>query len=138
MKKNLSVLTRTKFMRTGISFLLAVIDIALVAQLKQDGNAVLKAAGLTAGVILFTVLTERLFRQRERRLIVHAGLWGLLMSAAYVAGCLMRRDGTLFDGIGSLPGALLACCVSRFRQLPVWRLFCRVFRGCGSCAAGRG
>ncbi|MBO5474255.1 MAG: hypothetical protein J6A08_10810 [Lachnospiraceae bacterium] len=108
MKKNLSVLTRTKFMRTGISFLLAVIDIALVAQLKQGGNVVLKAAGLIAGVILFTVLTERLFRQRERRLIVHAGLWGLLMSAAYVAGCLMRRDGTLFDGIGSLPGALFS------------------------------
>ncbi|MCD7724684.1 MAG: DUF6020 family protein [Clostridiales bacterium] len=128
MKRCLPLRLKTKYIKTGISFLLAVIDIGLAAALEQGSYAGGRGLGLClciAGTIVFTLLIKRLLEQRERRLLVHSGLWGLLMAAAYVAGCLLRRDGTVLDGIGKLPGLLAAvlcltvpaaACISLFLQ----------------------
>lgn len=128
MKDELQAWTKTKYLKIGISFLLAIIDIALVVNLERDAYDGGRALGIclcVAGVVVFTLFHARLFGQRERRLLVHSGLWGFMMAAAYVAGCLMRRDGTLLDGIGRLPGllAMILCltvpaasCISFFLQ----------------------
>lgn len=110
MKKVWQTWTKTKYLKIGISFLLAVIDIALAANLEQGAYAGGRGLGIclcAAGTAVFTVLHVRLFRQRERRVLVHSGMWGVLMSAAYVAGCLMRRDGTVLDSPGKLPGVIV-------------------------------
>lgn len=111
MNKDSQAWIKTKYIKIGISFLLAVIDIALVVNLEQGTYSGGRALGIclcAAGIAGFTLLHARLFGQRERRLLAHSGLWGLAMSAAYVAGCLMRRDGTLLDSIGKLPGLFAA------------------------------
>ncbi len=128
MKKDLQARTKIKYLKIGISFLLAVIDIALVANLEREvynGGRVSGICLCAVGVAVLTLLHTRLLGQKERRLLVHSGLWGFIMAAAYVAGCLMRRDGTLFAGIGGLPGLLVtvlcltapaASCISFFLQ----------------------
>lgn len=128
MKKDLLAWTKIKYLKIGISFLLAVIDIALVVKLERgfyNGGRVSGICLCAAGVGVFTLLHTRLFGQRERRLLIHSGLWGFIMAAAYVAGCLMRRDGTLLAGVGRLPGLLVmilcltvpaASCISFFLQ----------------------
>lgn len=110
MKKNFSILLRSKYFIRGISFLLAVIDIFLAANLERGnygGGRWTAVCLCAAGIAACTMLNERLFRQRDRRLLVHAGLWGFMMTVAYVTGCLMRRDGTALSSIGRLPGLLV-------------------------------
>lgn len=128
MGKKLSVWTKSKYIKTGISFLLAFIDIALVVNLERGalpGNKAGLICLSLAGVWVFVLLIKRLMMQQERRLFIHAGSWGFVMTAAYVLGCLMRRDGTALDGIDKLPGLLLtilcltvlaASCIAPFLQ----------------------
>lgn len=90
--------------------MLAVIDIFLAVNLERGnyaGGRGIAVCLCAAGAVACIVLNERLFRQRDKRLLVHAGLWGFMMTAAYVVGCLMRRDGTVLSGIGRLPGLLI-------------------------------
>lgn len=126
MDKTLSIHSKEKYIKIVISFLVAVIDIVLVANLERgmlpDSRPALGCL-LIAGVVLFTTVIYRFLLQRERRLYLHAAIWGLLMTTAYVLGCLMRRDGTVLADIGKLPGLLLmilcltvlaASCISLF------------------------
>lgn len=55
------------------------------------------------GVVLGSLLMERFINRKEKRLKIHALLWGMFMSVAYVLGCRMRRDKTVFDGVRQLP-----------------------------------
>lgn len=98
------------YLKTGISFLLAVIDIALAVNLERGNYAGGRGTAVclcVAGTAVFTILNNRLLRQRERRLLLHSVLWGGLMTVSYVSGCLMRRDGTLLSSIGRLTGLLM-------------------------------
>ena len=128
MDKSLPIHSKEKYIKIGISFLVAVIDIVLVANLEwgmlPDSRPVLGCLVLM-GVVLFTVVVYHFLLQRERRLYWHAAIWGLFMTTAYVLGCLMRRDGTVLADIGKLPGLLLtilcltvpaASCISLFLQ----------------------
>lgn len=126
MDKTLSIHSKEKYIKIVISFLVAVIDIVLVANLERgmlpDSRPALGCL-LIAGVVLFATVIYRFLLQREKRLYLHAAIWGLLMTTAYVLGCLMRRDGTVLADIGKLPGLLLmilcltvlaASCISLF------------------------
>lgn len=98
-----------KYAKTGISFILAIIDIALVADLERGAHDIDMAAAIIlclTGVSVFALLNNRLLCQKERRLILHSFLWSLAAVTAYVAGCLMRRDGTLLESVWKLPGLL--------------------------------
>ena len=97
-----------------ISIMLSAIDIYLVESLevwtKSASRGVLiafAAVGFVLGVLLIGSFLER----QERRLKTHSLLWGVFMAAAYVLGCLMRRDGTVLADLGKLPGliAQIAC-----------------------------
>ena len=97
-----------------ISIMLSAIDIYLVESLevwtKSASRGVLiafAAVGFVLGVLLIGSFLER----QERRLKTHSMLWGVFMAAAYVLGCLMRRDGTALADLGKLPGLIvqIAC-----------------------------
>lgn len=97
-----------------ISIMLSAIDIYLVESLevwtKSASRGVLiafAAVGFVLGVLLIGSFLER----QERRLKTHSMLWGVFMAAAYVLGCLMRRDGTVLADLGKLPGLIvqIAC-----------------------------
>lgn len=128
MDKILPIHSKGKYIKIVISFLVAFIDIVLVANLERgmlpDSRPALGCL-LIAGVVLFTAVIYHFLLQHERRLYLHAAIWGLLMTTAYVLGCLMRRDGTVLADIGKLPGLLLtilcltvlaASCISFFLQ----------------------
>lgn len=95
-----------KYTRIVISCLLSVINIHLAVSLelwtKSAGKAAVALFG-GAGAVVGALLIDRFLRPGERRLKVYSLLWGALMTAAYVLGCLMRRDGTAFGGGKSLP-----------------------------------
>lgn len=59
------------------------------------------------GAVVCYLLLDFFGKQKEKRLRVHAMLWGLPMAAAYVLGCRMRRDGTALAGLKELPGLVL-------------------------------
>lgn len=97
-----------------ISLLLSAIDMYLTVSLemwtKTAGDAAViafAAVGFTLSVLLIGSFLNR----SKRRLKIHALLWGTPMAAAYVLGCLMRRDGTALADLGHLPGLLaqIAC-----------------------------
>ena len=97
-----------------ISLLLSGIDMYLVESLevwtKSAGRGLVTlfaAVGFAMGVPLIGSFLER----QERRIKVHALLWGIPMATAYVLGCLMRRDGTALAGLHKLPSliAQIAC-----------------------------
>lgn len=128
MDKTLSIHSKEKYIKIVISFLVAVIDIVLVAKLERgmlpDSRMELGCL-LFMGVALFTAVIYHFLLQWEKRLYLHAAIWGLFMTTAYVLGCLMRRDGTVLADIGKLPGLLLtilcltvlaASCISLFLQ----------------------
>lgn len=105
MKKN-----PKKIIKTVISLALAGININLAASLalwtKSCGRIAL-VLFYGVGFVLFFLLTVCFLRQSERRLKLHSLLWGIPMAAAYVLGCLLRRDGTALGSLSRLPVLLL-------------------------------
>lgn len=100
---------KNKYIKSVISFILAIIDINLVVSLevwtKSAGMFTVMLFG-GVGAVLCYLLIGRFLGQQERRLKVHALLWGAAMAAAYVLGCRMRRDGTALEGLRYLPGMI--------------------------------
>ena len=105
---------KEKNVKVVISLLLSCIDINLVVSLevwtKSAGRGAL-IAFVAAGFAVCVPLIGSFLERQERRLKVHSLLWGALLTSAYVLGCLMRRDGTVLDGLEHLPGliAQIAC-----------------------------
>lgn len=134
MDKTLSIHSKEKYIKIVISFLVAVIDMVLAANLERgmlpDKRPVLGCL-LFAGVALFTAVIYHFLLQGERRLYLHAAIWGLLMTTAYVLGCLMRRDGTALADIGKLPGLLLTILCLTVPAAACISLFLRGFPGLG-------
>lgn len=109
-----------------ISFLLSGINIYLVVSLEiwpKTARRGTVAVFMIAGMVLFWLLTVRFLCLEDRRLKVHALLWGLFMVVSYVLGCRMRRDGTALHRPEQLPGMILqivclaqimAACISLF------------------------
>lgn len=103
-----------KNMEVVISLLLSAIDMYLVVSLEMWTESAGKGAVIAfvaLGFVLCVLLVGSFLDRAERRLKMHALLWGALMTTAYVLGCLMRRDGTALAGISHLPGliAQIAC-----------------------------
>lgn len=118
MKNRTPVVTNKKYAVTVISVLLSVININLAASLepwtKSAGRIPLLSFCLAGFTVCF-ILTSRFLKQPEKRLKIHSLLWGLLMTAAYVLGCRMRRDGTALAGLSGLPLLILQIvCLSVF------------------------
>ena len=93
---------RNNFIKVVISFLLSSINIYLAVSLEEWT----KAAGLAAvclfvavGFVIGLFLAAYFLFLQERRLKVHALLWGVLLASSYVLGCRMRRDGTALTGV---------------------------------------
>lgn len=84
---------------SGIDIYLAV---SLEMWTKSAGNGIL-AVFAVVGFGAFFLLNASFLYRREKRLMRHAVFWGALLSASYVLGCLMRRDGTALDGPERLP-----------------------------------
>lgn len=113
---------------TVISLLLSGINISLAVSLEMWT----KTCGLiplllfeAGGFILCFLLTFSFLTQKERRLKIHALLWGVLMTCAYVLGCRMRRDGTALKQWSHLPfflaqtaclSVFAAACIAPFLQ----------------------
>lgn len=98
------------YIKTVISLALSVININLVVSLEEwTQSAPRIAVALFGGVgaVLFYLLIDRFMRRQERRLKLHALLWGAFMTAAYVLGCRLRRDGTALAGLKELPGLIM-------------------------------
>lgn len=118
MKNRFSRQTPQEMVKSGIAFLLAAIDITLVEGMSRifheinmvigyqnpetlpAGTVILFAACWLAGVFLFYRLIRSLFRQKDRRLIRHAAVWGILLAVSYVLGCRLRIEGTVFGRAG--------------------------------------
>lgn len=103
-------LSEKKYIKTVISLALSVININLVVSLEEwTQSAPRIAVALFGGVgaVLFYLLIDRFMRRQERRLRLHALLWGAFMTAAYVLGCRIRRDGTALAGLKALPGLMI-------------------------------
>ena len=98
--------SQNKYIKSVISVALSVIDINLVVSLevwtKSANRFAIMLFGGT-GAVLCYLLIDRFLGQQERRLKVHALLWGAVMAAAYVLGCRMRRDGTALADLRHLP-----------------------------------
>lgn len=98
-----------KYIKVIISLAVSVIDIYLAVSLavwtKSADWAAVMAYMLFGAAVCFILIYSFLSMQ-ERRLRVHSLLWGVFMAAAYVLGCLMRRDGTALRGIRELPGLI--------------------------------
>lgn len=97
-----------------ISLLLSAIDMYLAVSLEVWTKTVGKAAVIAFAAVGFTLsvlLIGSFLNRSERRLKIHALLWGALLAAAYVLGCLMRRDGTALSDLKNLPELLaqIAC-----------------------------
>lgn len=102
--------SENKYIKSVISFILAIINIYLVVSLelwtKSAGRFAIMLFG-GVGAVLGYLLIGRFLGQQERRLKVHALLWGAAMTTAYVLGCRMRRDGTALAGLRYLPGLIV-------------------------------
>ena len=99
-----------KIIKTVISLVLSFININLAASLepwtKTCGKITL-VLFYGIGFVLCFLLTVYLLLQSKRRLKIHSLLWGIPLAAAYVLGCLMRRDGTALGSLSHLPVLLL-------------------------------
>ena len=100
---------KNKHVTIIISLLLSGIDMYLVESLEEWTKSVSRglviafvAVGFAVGVLLIRSFLER----QERRIKIHSLLWGIPMAAAYVLGCLMRRDGTALAGLHKLPSLI--------------------------------
>lgn len=119
---------RRNYKKTVLSFLLSGININLAVSLemwtKTCGRLpLLLFTGI--GFVLCFALTFSFLMREERRLKVHALLWGILMTFAYVLGCRMRRDNTALRQWSDLPFLLAqigclsvfaASCIAPFLQ----------------------
>lgn len=100
---------KRKYIEAVISVLLSAIDMYLVVSLEvwtKSANKGVVTIFAVLGFVLCVPLIYSLLERRVKRLKIHSLLWGALMAAAYVLGCLMRRDGTVLDGIGRFPTLL--------------------------------
>lgn len=100
---------QNKYAISVISMILSVINIYLAATLEPwtksaDGLCVVLFCVLGAAVGY--VLIRGFLGQQEKRLRVHSLVWGVPMSAAYVLGGRLGRDGTALSGLRHLPGLL--------------------------------
>ncbi len=128
MKEHIIKWAKNKYIKSVISLVLSVININLAVSLEMwtksaDRFIVMLFGG--AGIVVCYLLIDRFLGQQERRLKVHALVWGAAMAAAYVLGCRMRRDETALAGLGDLPEIiaqigfltiLTASCVAPFLQ----------------------
>lgn len=141
--------TKNNIIKVVISLLLSGIDIYLVVSLEMWTKSAGKGAVIAfaaAGFVLCVLLNGSFLERKERRLKIHALLWGALMATAYVLGCLMRRDGTALADPGHMPGLIVqimcltvlsASCIAFFLEgFP--RLRTRLHRGSGSVREYRG
>lgn len=109
MKDAIAGLIKNGVIKTGILALLSVIDIYLAVSLEtwtKSANRAVVAIFAVVGSAVCFLLNKSLAGRREKRLIVHAALWGVPMAAAYVLGCRLRRDGTALAGAAHLPELL--------------------------------
>lgn len=139
-------ITYKKYTSAVISLLLSGININLAASLELWTKSCSLAPLLLfflAGFVICFPLTAHFLAQTEKRLKIHSLLWGILMAAAYVLGCRMRRDGTALAEWSGLPVLLIqtaclsvfaAACISPFLQGFPW-LRHRLHRhtGSGTC-----
>lgn len=106
------------YKKTGISLLLSGININLAVSLEiwtKTCHRVPLLLFTCIGFVLCFVLTLSFLMQKERRLKLHALLWGIFMTFAYVLGCRMRRDGTALNQWSHLPFLLAQIgCLSLF------------------------
>ncbi|MDE6844327.1 MAG: hypothetical protein K2J99_00980 [Lachnospiraceae bacterium] len=119
---------KNKYIKSVISLILSVININLVVSLElwtKSANRFVVMLFGGAGAVVCYLLINRFLGQQERRVKVHALLWGAAMAAAYVLGCHMRRDGTALAGLKGLAGIIVqtgclaifaASCVVPFLQ----------------------
>lgn len=109
---------RRKKIKTGISLLLACINITLVENTSRFFYEAAAATGRSvflvyavfwlAGAFVFYMLIRRLLCQPDVRLLRHALLWGVPMAAAYVIGWRLAADQTVFGSAESVLESLAA------------------------------
>lgn len=132
MEQRLSGMTaRKKKIISGISFLLAVINISLVVNMSRvfyemmitfsipGINAspvvpvIILAVVWLAGAFLLYRLIHGLLCQEDKRLVRHAMFWGALLAASYVMGVRLGTGETIFGGAASvLKSFAAAVCLS--------------------------
>ena len=105
---------KKKYTEAAISVPLSAIDMYLVISLEMWTKSAQKGAVAIFAVLGFVLCVPLIYSFLERqgkRLKIHSMLWGALMAAAYVIGCLMRRDGTVLVRVGRFPILLaqIAC-----------------------------
>lgn len=101
---------KKKYAEAVISVLLAAIDMYLVVSLEmwtKSANKGIVIIFAVLGFALCVLLIYSFLDRQGKRLKIHSLLWGTFMAAAYVLGCLMRRDGTVLARIERFP-ALIA------------------------------
>lgn len=97
---------KRKYTEAVISVLLSAIDMYLVVSLEmwtKSANRGVVTIFAVPGFALCILLIYNFLERCGTRLKIHSLLWGAFMATAYVLGCLMRRDGTVLDGIGHFP-----------------------------------
>lgn len=110
MREDRSGWMKNKYVRIVISMILSGINIYLAATLESWTQSagrlrIMLFCGL--GTAAGYALIRGFFRQHEKRLRVHSLVWGVLMSAAYVLGGRLGRDGTVLPDLRHLPGLLV-------------------------------
>ena len=120
---------KNKYVIIVISMILSGINIYLAATLEPWTKS---AGGLRVmlfyvlGTAAGYVLVRGFFRQYEKRLRVHSLVWGVLMSAAYVLGGRLGRDGTVLPDLRRLPGLFVQIA---FLAVPIASGVAYVLRG---------
>ena len=97
---------KRKYAEAVISVLLAAIDMYLVVSLEmwtKSANKGIVIIFAVLGFALCVLLIYSFLDRQGKRLKIHSLLWGTFMAAAYVLGCLMRRDGTALGRIERFP-----------------------------------
>ena len=97
---------KKKYAEAVISVLLAAIDMYLVVSLEmwtKSANKGIVIIFAVLGFALCVLLIYSFLDRQGKRLKIHSLLWGTFMAAAYVLGCLMRRDGTALGRIERFP-----------------------------------
>lgn len=97
---------KRKYAEAVISVLLAAIDMYLVVSLEmwtKSANKGIVIIFAVLGFALCVLLIYSFLNRQGKRLKIHSLLWGTFMAAAYVLGCLMRRDGTALGRIERFP-----------------------------------
>ncbi len=120
---------KNKYVIIVISMILSGINIYLAATLEpwtQPADRLRIMLFCVLGTAAGYVLVRGFFRQHGERLRVHSLVWGVLMSAAYVLGGRLGRDGTVLSGLRHLPGLLVQIA---FLAVPIASGVAYVLRG---------